>query len=137
MANGSVAHTYLVYVDRGDGITTKMTQEEADAYVEHNPGSSIVRKGELEPPKEGEIIGATKASVGEMFDENGRQKEGVQPLTTRTFNANQRTSAEALTPAVGTTGAAGGSNTGTGSESSSASTSTPKVTKPSGSGKND
>jgi hypothetical protein len=82
--------------------------------------------------KEGQVIGATKATVGEIFDENGRQKEDVQPLDkSRTFLATDRTRAEAVTPAVGTTGAASTDvNTGTGSQTSSASASkTPTMRK--------
>lgn len=128
MADGKAPHTSLSYVLCADGVTRKMAPDVAQQYVEMNPDSEIVREGALPVAKEGEVIGATKASAGEMFDENGRQREDVQPLTSRTFLATDRTRAEAITPAVGTTGAASTDvNTGTGNQTTSA---TPTLTKP-------
>jgi hypothetical protein len=131
MADGKAPHTQLSYVRGTDGITRKMHPDVARQYVDMNEGSEITREGALPVAKEGQVIGATKATVGEIFDENGRQKEDVQPLTSRTFLATDRTRAEAVTPAVGTTGAASTDvNTGTGSQTSSATTSkTPTMRK--------
>jgi hypothetical protein len=131
MADGKAPHTQLSYVRGTDGITRKMHPDVARQYVDMNEGSEITREGALPVAKEGQVIGATKATVGEIFDENGRQREDVQPLTSRTFLATDRTRAEAVTPAVGTTGAASTDvNTGTGSQTSSASASkTPTMRK--------
>jgi hypothetical protein len=125
MADGKAPHTQLSYVLGADGITRKMHPDVARQYVDMNEGSEITREGALPVAKEGEVIGATKATIGEMFDENGRQREDVQPLTSRTFLATDRTRNEAVSPAVGTTGAASTDvNTGTGSQTSSSATST-------------
>lgn len=141
MADGKAGHTSLVYVDRGDGIQIKMRPDVAEKYVEMNKaaGASIVREGALPLPPENEVIGATKASVGEMFDGSGRQIEGEQLMTTsRTFHASDRINWEAVHPAAGTTGAASTEvNTGTGSQTSSSvthanagSTGVPRVVRP-------
>lgn len=131
MADGKAPHTQLSYVRGADGITRKMHPDVARQYVDMNEGSEITREGALPVAKEGQVIGATKATVGEIFDENGRQREDVQPLTSRTFLATDRTRAEAVSPAVGTTGAASTEvNTGTGSQTSSATASkTPTMRK--------
>jgi len=131
MADGKAPHTQLSYVRGADGITRKMHPDVARQYVDMNEGSEITREGALPVAKEGQVIGATKATVGEMFDESGRQREEVQPLTSRTFLASDRTRNEAVSPAVGTTGAASTDvNTGTGSQTSSASASkTPTMRK--------
>jgi hypothetical protein len=110
MADGKAPHTQLSYVRGADGITRKMHPDVAQQYVDMNEGSEITREGALPVAKEGQVIGATKATVGEMFDASGRQKEEVQPLTSRTFLASDRTRGEAISPAVsnvsaGTTGA--------------------------------
>jgi hypothetical protein len=131
MADGKAPHTQLSYVLGADGITRKMHPDVARQYVDMNEGSEITREGALPVAKEGQVIGATKATVGEIFDENGRQREDVQPLTSRTFLASDRTRNEAVSPAVGTTGAASTEvNTGTGSQTSSATASkTPTMRK--------
>jgi hypothetical protein len=121
MADGKAPHTQLSYVLCVDGITRKMAPDVAQQYVELNEGSEIVREGALPVAKEGEVIGATKARVGEIFDENGRQREELQPITSRTFHATDRVSDLAVRPAVGTVGAASTEvMTGTGSMTSSA-----------------
>lgn len=101
MAEGKAPHTMLSYVDRGDGILVKMHPDVAAQYVEQNEGASIVREGALPVTKEGEVIGATKASVGEMFNADGTQKDDVQPMTSRTFNADMRVRNEATSPPIG------------------------------------
>jgi len=129
MADGKAPHTQLSYVLGPDGITRKMHPDVARQYVDMNEGSEITREGALPVAKEGEVIGATKATVGQMFDDNGRQREDVQPLTSRTFLATDRTRNEAVSPAVGTTGAASTDvNTGTGSQTSSAPTTSTQST---------
>lgn len=98
MAEGKAPHTSLSYVDRGDGILVKMRPDDAKRYVEMNDNAEIVREGALPVAPEGEVIGATKASTGEVFDENGRQKDDVQPFNTRTFNATDRVRDESTPP---------------------------------------
>lgn len=121
MADGKAPHTQLSYVECVDGITRKMHPDTAREYVRLNEGSSIIREGALPISKEGEVIGATKARVGEIFDDNGRQREELQPITSRTFHATDRVSDLAVRPAVGTVGAASTEvMTGTGSMTSSA-----------------
>lgn len=99
MSEGKAAHTSLSYVDRGDGILVKMAPDVAKQYVDTVEGASIVKEGALPQPKEGEVIGATKARVGEVFNEDGTQKDDIQPMTSRMFNADMRTRNEAV-PAV-------------------------------------
>lgn len=121
MADGKAPYTSLSYVLCPDGITRKMAPDVAQQYVEMNEGSEIVKEGALPVTKEGDVLGASKATIGQMFDENGRQREDVQPMTTRTFMVSDRTREEVVTPAVGTTGGANTEvNTGTGSMTSSA-----------------
>lgn len=127
MADGKAPFTSLSYVRCADGVTRKMQPDVARQYVETNkanfPDVEIVREGAQPVAKEGEVIGATKARMQgvEMFDENGRQREEVQPLTSRTFHETDRIKPIAVTPAVGTTGAASDDvMTGTGSLTTSA-----------------
>lgn len=128
MADGRVPYTSLSYVTGPDGITRKMHPDLVEGYLNLNPGSEVVREGALPVAKEGEVIGATKATVGQMFDENGRQIEDVQPMTTRTFLASDRANRDVLNPAAGTTGGASEEvNTGTGSLTSSAVGETPST----------
>lgn len=87
MNEGEAGHTALVYVRKPDGIITKMTAEVADEYVALNPTAEIVKRGTMPMPVSGDIFGATKAGVGEMFGADGRQLHDVQPMTTRTFMA--------------------------------------------------
>lgn len=110
MADQKTPHTYLVYVtdppdpiNKDVQITRKMTADQAEAYVKLNPGAEITRRGDLDQPvpERGEIIGATKARVGEVFDADGTQKVGIQPLTTRTYGVADRTSEAVLNPPVG------------------------------------
>jgi len=101
MADGQAPHTMLSYVDRGDGIILKMHPDVARAYVEQNEGAEIVREGALPVTKEGEVIGATKATTGEVFNEDGTQKDDIQPFTTRTFNADMRVRNEVSNPPIG------------------------------------
>lgn len=100
MAEGKAPHTSLSYVTGTDGITRKMHRDVAQQYVDLNPGSEIVREGALPVAKEGEIIGATKARTGEVFGADGRQKQDVQLLTSRTFSAEHRANAANVMPPV-------------------------------------
>lgn len=129
---GPAAHTSLTYVRRADGVITKMAPDLADKYVELNPGAEIVREGAMPIAKEGEIIGATKARVGAMFGDDGRQLVETQPFTTRSFSTHDMTREEVHTPALGATGTHidNDASTGSSSGSASASASTPKATKP-------
>lgn len=88
MAEGKAPHTSLSYVDRGDGILVKMAPDDAKAYVEQNEGASIVREGALPQPVEGEVVGATKATVGAVYDDSGVQKDDSTLLTSRSFSAS-------------------------------------------------
>ncbi len=101
MADGKAPHTMLSYVDRGDGILIKMHPDVARQYVEQNKDAEIVREGALPVTKEGEVIGATKAVSGEVFNEDGTQKDDIQPMTTRTFNADMRVRNEVSNPPIG------------------------------------
>lgn len=87
MYDTEAGHTTLVYVRKPDGITTKMTAEVADEYVRLNPDAEIIKRGSMPQPVSGDIFGASKAGVGEMFGADGRQLHDVQPMTTRTFMA--------------------------------------------------
>lgn len=115
MADG-LGHTSLVYVRRPDGVTEKMTPEAADKYVELTEGAEIVRRGtrpQPASPEEGETIGATKARIGPMFDDKGRQNADVQPMTTRTFMAEDSNADHVRTPSIGGTGAHASEQTST------------------------
>lgn len=98
MADGTAKHTSLSYVKGPDGITRKMHPDVARAYVEQEEGAEIVKEGALPVAKEGEIIGATKARVGEVFNADGTMKDELQPMTSRTFNADMRVRNEAVNP---------------------------------------
>lgn len=101
MADGDAPHTYLSYVECPDGITRKMDPDTADEYVKLNEGAKIVRRGEMEKPDETEIIGATKAKVGAMFDDDGKQIDSVGPMTTRTYHASDAANTNITTPHTG------------------------------------
>ena len=102
VADGKAPYTSLSYVDRGDGILIKMHPDVARAYCDQNDGASIVKEGALPVAKEGEVIGATKATVGAVFNDDGTQKDEVQPMTSRTFNADMRVRNEAVNPPTAT-----------------------------------
>lgn len=124
--NEGTAHTSLVYVKRPDGVTTKMRAADADEYVRLTDGAEIVRRGTRPEPAENETIGASKARVGQMFDDNGRQKADVQPMTTRTFMAADSNRDEVRTPAIGSAGAASTTGDESGTVSNSQGATTPK-----------
>lgn len=105
MADGKAPHTMLSYVLCTDGITRKMRPDVAKQYVEMNEGAEIVREGALPMTKEGEVLGATKATVGAMFNDDGTQKEEVQPITSATMHPTDRVNPLAVSPAVGGVGA--------------------------------
>jgi hypothetical protein len=105
MADGKAPHTMLSYVLCPDGITRKMRPDVAKQYVDQTDGAEIVKEGALPMTKEGEILGATKARVGEVFNADGTQKEEVQLLTSATMHESDRTNPQAVTPAVGGVGA--------------------------------
>lgn len=105
MAEGARGYTHLVYVKGANGQIIKMPPDAADKYVELNEGAEIVDRGTREMPKEGVIVGAAKATVGAMFDDNGRQIASVQPMTTATFLAHDGVREEVHTPAIGAAGA--------------------------------
>lgn len=100
-------YTNKVYVKCPDGITRKMSPDVAEKYVEMNEGAEITMRGEMPTPEPGQIIGASKATTGELFGSDGRQIADVQPLTSRTFYATDRVRADAVTPSIGSTGAQG------------------------------
>lgn len=108
VAAGPLAHTYLVYVQCVDGITRKMTQEQADAYMAtygSMDGVEIVKSGDREAPDpDAPHPGATKAAIGPMFGDDGRQMADVQPMTTRSFYAADMGREDVHTPALGATG---------------------------------
>lgn len=141
MAEGKAPHTSLSYVECTDGVTRKMAPDIARQYVEMNEGSKIVREGALPVAREGEVISATKATSGEVFNADGTQKDDVQLLSSRTFHASDRTRVEAVNPPVSSaivssaTGPAGPDTTApksTDGGTESTSLHAPKVTKPSG-----
>ncbi len=83
MTAGPLGHTYLVYVQCVDGFMRKMTQADADAYVEHYgdvEGVEIVKRGEQPvPDPEAPPVGATKATIGTMFSEDGIEQQQAMP----------------------------------------------------------
>lgn len=142
MGASPLAHTSLVYVRCVDGLERKMTPAAADAYVEQfgeHDGVEITRRGERPQPPDSETIeamaadgtnrlGATKATIGPMFGNDGRQLADVQPLTTRSFMAHDMTRPEVSTPAIGSVGAHEDNPASTGStETSSTETHVPRA----------
>jgi hypothetical protein len=105
MAEGARGYTHLAYVRGANGQIVKMSKAAAERYIELNDGAEIVDQGTRDEPEEGEVIGATKARVGAMFDDNGRQLASVQPMTTTTFLAHDGIRDEVHTPALGAAGA--------------------------------
>lgn len=102
----AVNHTYLSYVRGTDGIVRKMHPDDAKRYVEmygDQEGVEIVREGgaEVPDPQGTEVIGATKATVGPMFDDNGRQIQDVQPATTRVFAVSDAGNRNVVSPGIG------------------------------------
>jgi hypothetical protein len=128
MADGKAPHTMLSYVKCPDGITRKMRPDVAKQYVDQTEGAEIVREGALPMTKEGEILGATKARVGEVFNPDGTQKEEVQLVTSATMHQTDRVNPQAVSPAVGGTGAS--ETASSGSSSAAPTTTAPTTTKP-------
>jgi hypothetical protein len=130
MADGKAPYTMLSYVKCTDGITRKMRPDVAKQYVDMNDGAEIVREGALPMTKEGEVLGATKARTGEVFNEDGTQKEEVQLVTSSTMFETDRTNPQAVSPAVGGTGASESAPSAPAPSAAPDATAKPVATKP-------
>lgn len=137
MSDGTMANTFLHRVYCVDGITRKMRPTDAEEYVKmySDQGAQIVERGGLPEPNPNEVIGASKATTGQVFEADGTQIPDAQLLTSRTFHATDRNSRERMAPTPGMaigegTGFTLGVNdvAGTTQESSSSDENDPKAT---------